>query len=240
MPLFQPSFRGRLRLFFAVIVIVPMIAVGVVLFQVLDASEGFKLDSTLTQAEKSGRALYDEDRRDAAAALELFVRDVALATAIDRKESATAQQRVDLLARRTGAEWIEIKVTGFGTFASGASDTIAAASAELQDSGGVDRGTITASTTTAEGFATDAKRLLGVEVRVDRGGSVAATTIPASAELAMPEQRGDDVAIGGTEFRTTFFVNAEPVAPREVTVHLLAKVPPPDQRATVLVIGLTI
>ena len=50
MPLLQPSFRGRLRLFFALIVIVPMVAVGVVLFQLLDASGGFKLDSGLDQA----------------------------------------------------------------------------------------------------------------------------------------------------------------------------------------------
>src|SRR4051794_16535271 len=127
MPLLQPSFRGRLRLFFAVIVIIPMIAVGVVLFQVLDASEGFKLDSTLTQAQKTARALYDDDRTEAAAALDLFVRDVALATAIDRRQRTTAQNQVELLARRTGVEWIEIKVDGLGTFATGSNTTLAAA-----------------------------------------------------------------------------------------------------------------
>ena len=70
MPLLQPSFRGRLRLFFAVIVIVPMIAVGVVLFQVLDATDAFKLDSRLTQASDVARNLYKQDRTDAMAALE--------------------------------------------------------------------------------------------------------------------------------------------------------------------------
>ena len=62
MPLLQPSFRGRLRLFFAVIVIVPMIAVGVVLFQLLDAGDNFKLDSTLAQAQTGAQNLYKEAR----------------------------------------------------------------------------------------------------------------------------------------------------------------------------------
>ena len=39
MPLLQPSFRGRLRLFFAVIVIVPIIAVGFVLFRLIDTAD---------------------------------------------------------------------------------------------------------------------------------------------------------------------------------------------------------
>src|SRR3954452_2497211 len=108
MPLLQPSFRGRLRLFFAVIVIIPMIAVGVVLFQVLDASEGFKLDSGLNQAQKTAKNLYRQDRQAAGAALRPFTRDVELATAIQNRQPAAVQDRVELLARRTGAEWIEI------------------------------------------------------------------------------------------------------------------------------------
>ena len=48
MTLLQPSFRGRLRLFFAVIVVVPMIAVGVVLFLLLDA--GGQLASSIRRS----------------------------------------------------------------------------------------------------------------------------------------------------------------------------------------------
>src|SRR3954454_22367301 len=80
MPLLQPSFRGRLRLFFAVIVIVPMIAVGLVLFQLLDASGDYKLDSGLDQAQKTAKALYQDDRQAAIGALEPFRDDRRLAT----------------------------------------------------------------------------------------------------------------------------------------------------------------
>jgi len=59
MPLLQPSFRGRLRLFFAVIVIVPMIAVGVVLFQLLGGAKDYKLDTGLTRRHGgTGLGLY--------------------------------------------------------------------------------------------------------------------------------------------------------------------------------------
>ena len=68
MPLLQPSFRGRLRLFFAVIVVVPMIAVGLVLFQLLDAGDNFKLDSTLVEAQKGAQNLYTEARGQAMSA----------------------------------------------------------------------------------------------------------------------------------------------------------------------------
>ena len=45
MTLLQPSFRSRLRLFFAVIVMIPMIAVVLVLFQLLDATDNSKQDA---------------------------------------------------------------------------------------------------------------------------------------------------------------------------------------------------
>src|SRR5262245_2458088 len=119
MPLLQPSFRGRLRLFFAVIVIIPMIAVGVVLFQLLDAGDNFKLDSGLDQAQVTAKNLYRQERQAAVRALQPFQEDVRLATAIENKEAAVVQERVEALARQTGAEWIEIKVDRFGTFEAG-------------------------------------------------------------------------------------------------------------------------
>src|SRR5215207_2532449 len=136
MPLLQPSFRGRLRLFFAVIVIIPMIAVGVVLFQVLDASEGFKLDSGLDQAQKTAKNLYTQEREDAMAALRPIADDEGLATAIENKQAAVVQDRLEALARQTGAQWIQIKVDGWGSFQTGKDNTIAAATADLLDANG--------------------------------------------------------------------------------------------------------
>src|ERR1700742_3183762 len=115
MPLLQPSFRGRLRLFFAVIVIVPMIAVGAVLFRLLDAGDNFKLDSRLTQASTGARNLYAQRREEARSALTKIQADVPLATAIRERKPAVAQQRLNTLAGEIGVDRIELMVYHLGT-----------------------------------------------------------------------------------------------------------------------------
>src|SRR3954447_20334651 len=127
MPLFQSSFRGRLRLFFAVIVIVPMIAVGVVLFQLLDAGDNFKLDSRLAEAQTGAQNLYKQDRGKAMAAIVPLKNDVALATAIKDRRAPAVRARLEELARTTGAQSVVLVVNGFGTFATGSSSTTVAA-----------------------------------------------------------------------------------------------------------------
>ena len=56
--LFTPSFRNRLRLFFVVIVILPMIAVGFVLFQLVSRSEQSQSDAQLSEAQRVAQNLY--------------------------------------------------------------------------------------------------------------------------------------------------------------------------------------
>src|SRR6187401_2644747 len=91
MTLLQPSFRGRLRLFFAVIVVVPMAAVAIVLFQLLDAGDNFKLDSTLVEAQKGAQNLYTEARERATAASAPIKEDVELASAIKNDDEDAVQ-----------------------------------------------------------------------------------------------------------------------------------------------------
>ena len=114
MPLLQPSFRGRLRLFFAVIVVVPMIAVGLVLFQLLDAGDNFKLDSTLVEAQKGAQNLYTEARGQAMAAAAPIQRDGTLASAIKNEDTVAVQRRLEALDQQIGAQRIELVVDGLG------------------------------------------------------------------------------------------------------------------------------
>ncbi len=238
MPLLQPSFRGRLRLFFAVIVIVPMIAVGVVLFQLLDAGGSFKLDSGLAQAQKTAKAIYVQDREDARTALVPFTKSRDLATAIDKNQEPVVREQLEQLARETGAEWVKLTVP-FGTVETGDNKAIAASQAELQDAGGGSLGQITVSTTTANEYATDTARLAVVQVRVDRGGRPLATTMPAAQDVVMPEEPGNDVRIGNVDYRTTFFRADEP-SPPKVVVRLFSRVPERDTNATILIVGLLV
>src|SRR3954466_8479325 len=131
MPLLESSFRGRLRLFFAVIVIVPVIAVGAVLFRLLDVSENLKLDSQLGQAQKTAQNLYGQQRGDAARALRQVQGDVGLATAIREKNRAQLKLLLSRLARQAGLEEVELEITGFGKFHEGSNVAIAGAQADV-------------------------------------------------------------------------------------------------------------
>src|SRR3954454_20358907 len=172
MPFLQPSFRGRLRLFFVVIVIVPMIAVGVVLFQLLDASDASRLDSKLSEAETGATGLYLRAQEDAARAAKAAEKDVALASAIRDKKPDAVRRSLEALATRIGAERIKLQVRGIGTFETGNATAVAPAVAALQDASGRTIGRLTVSTTGAQEYARQIKAVMKVDARIDERGSV--------------------------------------------------------------------
>ena len=116
MTLLQPSFRGRLRLFFAVIVIVPMIAVGVVLFQLLDAGDDSQARLRARRRRRRSRRTCSEDRaRGDGRGDARSQSDVELATAIDKRRRGEACSGGSRRSRsRPGREWIELKVERLG------------------------------------------------------------------------------------------------------------------------------
>ncbi|MDA0185653.1 GGDEF domain-containing protein [Solirubrobacter phytolaccae] len=239
MPLLQPSFRGRLRLFFAVIVIVPIIAVGVVLFQLLGATDNFRLDSGLGKAQVGARNTYTEDRREAMAAMNRIRGDVQLAQAIEERDKPAVQRRLAALARANGAQ-VTLTVDDLDTFRTpGAAAAVASASAELQDAGGAPLGRMTVSTTTANEYATAVARQLDVGVRVERDDGVLASTIARAANTEIPNESGAEVEVGPTAYRTTSFTAPEP-NDSTVRVRLLGEVPPPDRSATAIFVGVLI
>src|SRR3954452_20678320 len=112
MTLLHPSFRGRLRLFFAVIVVVPMIAVGVALFFLLNAGDNSRFNSELGKAQTVAQNLFQDGRTNAMAAAEKLQYDAELATAIENKNSAAVRRRLEVLGREVGAERILLDVSG--------------------------------------------------------------------------------------------------------------------------------
>jgi diguanylate cyclase (GGDEF)-like protein len=238
MTLLQPSFRGRLRLFFAVIVIVPLIAVGAVLFQLVDESDSLQLNSRLREAQTGARNLYREAREDANRAAGAIARDRGLARAIESDEQEAVQERVEVLARQVGAQWVTLQVEDFEPVETGSPLAIAAAERQLQSSGAQTIGRITVSTTAARDYATTVKRLLEVETRVDRGNAVLASTLPAAADVRMPNREGADVTIGQKEYRTTLFQAEEPDM-STVTVRVFDEIEQSEDQ-TYLVIAILI
>src|SRR3954452_9174656 len=108
MTLLHPSFRGRLRLFFAVIVVVPMIAVGVALFFLLDAGDKSKFNSSLGTAQTVAQHLFQESRSNAMVAGEKLQSDVALATAIHDDDPPAIKRRLEEHGEPLGADWVKL------------------------------------------------------------------------------------------------------------------------------------
>ena len=240
MPLLQPSFRGRLRLFFAVIVIVPMIAVAIVLFLLFDASDSSRLDSQLSEAQTGASGLYVQAQQDAADAAMAAEKDVRLATAIKARSAERVRSSLDALAKRIGAERMRLIVQGIGTFETGSPTAIASAVSVLQDSTGRTIGRLTVSTTSPQEYAREIKSVLRVDARIDEGGTVVATTLPGAADVQLSNEEGAEVTIGSDTYRTTAF-RAGSAEGRPVVVRLLVLVPERGLTGqTAAVIGLTL
>jgi diguanylate cyclase (GGDEF)-like protein len=238
MPLLQPSFRGRLRLFFAVIVVVPMIAVAVVLFQLLGANDTGKVNSRLAEAQVASTGLFNDARNDARQAVPAAENDVQLATAIRDKKQDAVKARLEQIASETGAERIKLEVDGQGSFVVGRSDVVAPYVSDLSDARGREIGRLTISTTSAPEFAARLLRLLAVQVRIDENGRVVTATLPAARGADLPD-RGE-IELNNSSYRTTFFA-APAFDGGENEIRLLARIPDTGMTgATVVVLALTL
>jgi diguanylate cyclase (GGDEF)-like protein len=222
MPILQPSFRGRLRLFFAVIVVVPMIAVAIVLFQLLGANDTGKVNSRLAEAQVGATGLFSDARAQAQKAVPAIARNVPLATALDRGDRAAVQATLDELIRTTGAVRIRLAAPGMGTFDSGTPDAIAPYVTNLTSANGKNAGQLTVSTTAAQDYATKVQQILAVQVRIDEDGHVLATTLPAARDADLPDRGKTDIA--GNEYRTTIFTSPS-FTGSQTQIHLLSRVP---------------
>src|SRR4051794_11338215 len=131
--LFTPSFRNRLRLFFVVIVIIPMIAVALVLFQLVSRSEQSQVDAQLGEAQRVAQNLYRDSTNQANAAGKAIVADDGLTKAIAKKDQAAIQARLDQAAVKVKARKVLLDLTGPGKFEFGTEVGVAPARNALQD-----------------------------------------------------------------------------------------------------------
>src|SRR5690242_2128426 len=94
------SFRSRLSVFFVAIVIVPMVAVGVVVFKLISDNEAGKADARVAAAANVGVGRYRDALGQGRVAAREVAADPALAAALLRDDVATAQRRAAALTQR--------------------------------------------------------------------------------------------------------------------------------------------
>ena len=80
------SFRNRLRLFFLMIVVAPMLVVAVAFYVLVFSSESGKADAQANAERRVAMAMYDEAHARALVAGRAIARDMPFATAIRRQQ----------------------------------------------------------------------------------------------------------------------------------------------------------
>jgi diguanylate cyclase (GGDEF)-like protein len=208
MGLRQLSFRARLRLFFIVIVIFPMITMAIVLYQLIVASETSQTDARLSESQTVALGVYQEEQDRAGQAAQAIGRDQQLADALDAGEKNAVQDRLDTLAKREDVQYVELKVDQKGTFTSGSVPAVAAANRRLLDQDKKPTGEITVASISPDEFAQRIAGITASEVVIDQGDRQLATT---KADAAGADLPGHGAAkVSGVDYRVSSF-NADAV-----------------------------
>jgi diguanylate cyclase (GGDEF)-like protein len=176
------SFRGRLFIFFTIIVIVPMAAVAVVLFKVTSDSETGKSDSRIAQGLTTALAVYQGDVDRAQNVLSQVAGDPHMSRALARGSARGIRQRsrAILRARHDIAAITFYDRGGHRVTYVSRGPALAYATAAPTTARGKRVGTLAVSRATATDYVRSVKRLTGLEAAVSAGGArLAATGHPA-------------------------------------------------------------
>jgi diguanylate cyclase (GGDEF)-like protein len=209
------SFRGRLRLFFVLLVIVPMIALAVVLFTLTSRSETGKADAGISAGTRTAFGVYEE----AAGRAEPALREVAS----DRRLSASlasgsgVDERLDeLVGGPRDVVLIELYSEDEELIAQAGSPTGVAPRGAPIAAGGETLGILVVSVTGADALADRVRTLTGLDAAVYRGDRLLAATTAGLQDRAQLGGLGDahDVEIGGgAEYRARVERLPEPAGP---------------------------
>jgi diguanylate cyclase (GGDEF)-like protein len=197
------NFRARLRLFFVLLVIVPMIALAVVLFTLTARSETGKADAGIAAGTRTAFGIYEERAAAAGPAVHEIAADPQLTDAI-ASGTGIRQRMQQLLGGSTGIVAIELRSSDGGrVIARAGSPTGMAFKAAPLVAGAERRGTLFVSITDARDFAGRVRRLTGYHVGVYRNGRLVAATVH---DLGPRSRLGDDgephaFKLAGDEYR---------------------------------------
>jgi diguanylate cyclase (GGDEF)-like protein len=188
------SFRRRLRLFFAIIVVVPMVAIGVGLLALVRSSEQGKADARIATSLRVAYSVVADGRAKAARPLRRLGSDPRLGAAIGaRHRGATARRLRALVRSDPRIVTAVLRSTGGSPMRAGPGRGVAYASGTIAVRGG--RGaTLAVSVTDADRLAGEVRRRTGVAVAVTVGGHTAGRGLPAGAGYRTRRQTVPDRA----------------------------------------------
>jgi diguanylate cyclase (GGDEF)-like protein len=203
MGLRQLSFRARLRLFFLVIVVVPMITMAVVVYQLIVASGTSQTDARLSESQTVALGIYQEEQAEAGQVAEDIGKDQQLADALAADDRKAVQARLDTLAKRAEAHYVQLRVKGNGTFTSGALPAVGSATRRLLGQDQQPTGALTVAMVSPDQFARRVADVTASEVVIDQDGRQLATTKSDAAGAKLPGRGAAQVS--GVDYRVSSF-----------------------------------
>jgi len=197
------SFRTRLRLFFVLVVILPMIAVTIVVFALIAESEHGQADARIAARQDAAISLYYDQRDQADRLAERIGRRTDVAAALRSGDRARIRRLAQAELDDGDAERIVFVRRGVVLADVGNRRAAFPASRQLSDQGRT-LAVLQVSVTDAQQFAQLVKRVTRLETIVRRNSEVLAATLPGAGHVTLPLQRGT-VSVDGRDYRAASF-----------------------------------
>jgi diguanylate cyclase (GGDEF)-like protein len=188
------SFRTRLTSFFLVIVVVPMSAVGILVFRLISDSQQGKAGARADGVASVATSVYDAAGRTAS----LDARSIGRAIANTRPGRLGPQ--LSMLASQAGLARVTVAVGPRQAASAGDASAVAPGTAVVRARGSRPSRTVTVSELSAGDYA-DQLAGPGVAVVVRQGGRTLATTLPAARNRRLPP--AGTVTVGDTSYQLT-------------------------------------
>ena len=186
------SFRARLTTFFVLIVVVPMIAMGVLMFRLISDSEQGKADARAGGLASAAASLYQSEVAAARTDAE------TLARAVGPSNGNRLATRFAILAREAGLARATLSNSSTVLADVGDNAAIAPGAAILHTPASAQPITVTVSELTASQYAHDLAGP-GVAVTIHDGPRLLGSTINVPASQSSPAN--GNVSVGGTGYR---------------------------------------
>ena len=208
------SFRGRLTLFFLLIVVLPMIAVAVLVTQVTAQSDNGKADARLAAGLDAALALYRDDAAAAKQPVMGFASEPALAAALRSGDRARIQKTARGLAREHGIRALVIQTPGGKVLATVARrDLIANYRINLRGPAGM-LGSVSASSTTPSSYLARVRHLTGRDGAILEGRDTISSTLALGGTPVPENGHSGDVHVEGMDLRAATAALPGPGSPR--------------------------
>jgi diguanylate cyclase (GGDEF)-like protein len=198
------SFRTRLRLFFLLIVIVPMVAVTFVVFRLIADSENGQADARVAARQETAISLYYSARGDADRIAARIGRDPGLARALRANDPQAVQQQARRLLAATDAKRI-VLTQDAETLADAGDPRASFPATRSLVADGRPVADLQVSVKDAQAYANEVKRATGLDALVTRAGATIASTIKDTPRAPELPQHAGTTSINNTDYRSASF-----------------------------------